>query len=107
MGRQGLLWLESFTGSKAEHPDFLFIFPRCRAQAENEWMGLKSTHTSKYGVKFHIAVWLCAFCLVSAILVYMHAILCFPGGSAGKEAACIVGDLGLIPRLGRSPWRRE
>ena len=27
----------------------------------------------------------------------------FPGGSAGKEAACNVGDLGLIPGLGRSP----
>ena len=26
----------------------------------------------------------------------------FPGGSAGKESACIVGDLGLIPGLGRS-----
>ena len=27
----------------------------------------------------------------------------FPCGSAGKESACIVGGLGLIPRLGRSP----
>ena len=27
----------------------------------------------------------------------------FPGGSDGKESACHVGDLGLIPRLGRSP----
>ena len=26
-----------------------------------------------------------------------------PGGSAGKESACIVGNLGLIPELGRSP----
>ena len=25
----------------------------------------------------------------------------FPGGSAGKEYTCNVGDLGLIPRLGR------
>ena len=25
----------------------------------------------------------------------------FPGGSAGKESACNVGDLGLIPGLGR------
>ena len=24
----------------------------------------------------------------------------FPGGSAGKESACNVGDLGLIPVLG-------
>ena len=26
----------------------------------------------------------------------------FPGGSAGKESTCNVGDLGLIPGLGRS-----
>ena len=27
----------------------------------------------------------------------------FQGSSAGKESACNVGDLGLIPWLGRSP----
>ena len=27
----------------------------------------------------------------------------FPGSSAGKESACNVGDVGLIPGLGRSP----
>ena len=27
----------------------------------------------------------------------------FPGGSAGKESICNVGDLGLIPGLGRAP----
>ena len=27
----------------------------------------------------------------------------FPGGSAGKESTCSVGDLGLIPGFGRSP----
>ena len=27
----------------------------------------------------------------------------FPGGSDGEESACNVGDLGSIPRLGRSP----
>ena len=27
----------------------------------------------------------------------------FPRGSAGKEPACNVGDLGSIPELGRSP----
>ena len=30
-------------------------------------------------------------------------VLSFPGGSDGKESACKVGDLGLIPGLGRSP----
>ena len=27
----------------------------------------------------------------------------FPGGSDGKESACNAGDLGSIPRFGRSP----
>ena len=30
-----------------------------------------------------------------------------PCDSAGKESTCNAGDLGLIPELGRSPWRRE
>ena len=31
----------------------------------------------------------------------------FPCGSAGKVSACSVGDLGSIPRLGRSPGERK
>ena len=31
----------------------------------------------------------------------------FPCDSAGKESACNVGELGLIPRLGRSPGEGE
>ena len=31
----------------------------------------------------------------------------FPGGSAGRESACSVGDLGSIPGLGRSPGEGE
>ena len=30
-------------------------------------------------------------------------LLGFPGGSDGKESSCNVGDLGSIPRSGRSP----
>ena len=33
----------------------------------------------------------------------IHSVLGFPGGSAGKESACNVEDLGLIPGLGRCP----
>ena len=32
-------------------------------------------------------------------------IVCFPGGSDGKESACSAGDPGSI--LGKVPWRRE
>jgi len=31
------------------------------------------------------------------------SVMGFPGGSDGKESACNVGDLGLIPGSGRSP----
>ena len=31
----------------------------------------------------------------------------FPGGSDAKASACNGGDLGSIPGLGRSPWRRK
>ena len=37
------------------------------------------------------------FCFTLLIL------LGFPYGSAGKESACNVGDLGSIPGLGRTP----
>ena len=33
----------------------------------------------------------------------INIILGFPVGSAGKESTCSVGDLGLIPGLGKSP----
>ena len=31
----------------------------------------------------------------------------FPGGLAGKESACNVGDLDSVPGLGRSPGERK
>ena len=31
----------------------------------------------------------------------------FPCGSTGKESFCNVGDMGLIPGLGRSPGERK
>ena len=31
----------------------------------------------------------------------------FPCGSAGEESSCNVGDLGLIPGLGRYPGERK
>ena len=31
----------------------------------------------------------------------------FPDGSEVKASACNAGDLGLIPGLGRFPWRRK
>ena len=34
---------------------------------------------------------------------YKYIVLCYPDGSAGKESACNVGDLGSMPGLERSP----
>ena len=31
----------------------------------------------------------------------------FPDSSVGNESACNAGDPGLIPGLGRFPWRRD
>ena len=31
----------------------------------------------------------------------------FPGGSDGKESACIAGDPGSVPWVGKNPWRRK
>ena len=48
-------------------------------------------------------------CKRKPYFVNIHAPQCsllrqgFPGGSDGKESVCSVGDLGSIPRLGRSP----
>ena len=33
----------------------------------------------------------------------LHQDITISGGSEGKEFTCSVGDLGLVPRLGRSP----
>ena len=39
----------------------------------------------------------------SVMCVCMCVCMGYPGGSAGKASACNVGNLGLIPGLGRSP----
>ena len=44
---------------------------------------------------------------LSVLYSFPLAILGFPCGSAGKESACNVGDLGSIPGLGRSPEEGE
>jgi len=40
--------------------------------------------------------------LPGKINIISNSLQDFPGGSAGKESACSVGDLGLIRGLGRS-----
>ena len=54
------------------------------------------------------------FQCVYPLIVYKNSflnqsliLLCFPGGSVGKESTCNARDLGLIPGLGRSPgeWK--
>ena len=39
--------------------------------------------------------------------VYWHVLIGSYGCSDSKESACNAGDPGLIPGLGRFPWRRE
>ena len=40
---------------------------------------------------------------IAVLTVSLRSSLDFPGGSDGKESTCNVGDLCLIPGLGRSP----
>ena len=42
-------------------------------------------------------------CVVAAYKGLLYMPLGFPGGSVSKESACNTGDLGSIPRSGRSP----
>ena len=44
-----------------------------------------------------------AMCILNTQTVVLRACLGFPGGWAGKESTCNVGDLSSIPGLGRSP----
>ena len=41
-------------------------------------------------------------CVVFIFVPFFGSPMGFPDGSAGKESACNVGDLGSIPGLGRS-----
>ena len=57
----------------------------------------KDTKTIQTGRKSHLN-----FFLINQ-LIWLCWVSGFSGGSAGKESACNVGNLGLIPGLGRSP----
>ena len=46
-------------------------------------------------------------CLLSRLFSATYDGDCFPCGSAGKESACNVGDLGSVPGLGSSPAERN
>ena len=61
------------------------------------WASSSQNETTKYLVGEWILVTALELHLASAFLSG------FPCGLAGKEYACNAGDLGLIPRLGRSP----
>ena len=42
-------------------------------------------------------------CVPALLFTWGQTMVGFPGGSDGKAYACNVGDLGLIPGLGKSP----
>ena len=46
-------------------------------------------------------------CFYSSVFFLIPVIVGYPGASDSKESACNAGGLGLIPGLGRFPWRRE
>ena len=44
-------------------------------------------------------------CVPTLLFTWGQTMVGFPGGSDGKAYACNVGDLGLIPGLGKSPGK--
>ena len=62
-----------------------------------EWVAMPSSRgSSQPRDGNHVS---CVSCIGRRLLYHWG----FPCGSAGKESACNVGDLGSIPGLGRSP----
>ena len=73
-----------------------------------ELLNHRKTGASKFSLNQNqYFIWLESLCLVFICLYQLpkhsSVFLGFPCVSAGKESACNVGDLGLIPGLGRSP----
>ena len=75
-------------------------------RVSHDWRNLVHMHPHWFYYSNLIQLWV--QCLESLLnfsifisLVWYY--LGFPGGSAGKESTCNVGDLGSIPRLRRSP----
>ena len=50
-----------------------------------------------------LEIWLSSTFQLLPLILYVYVLMIFPGGSDGKESACNVGDLGLIPGSRRSP----
>ena len=48
---------------------------------------------------------LSTYFMLNTVLCTWQSQMTVPGGSAGKESACSVGDLGSIPGLGRCPGK--
>ena len=46
-------------------------------------------------------------CVHACVCVCVCVCMAPPGGSDGKESACNAGELGSVPRLGRSPGERS
>ena len=81
-----------------------------QAKSEKHFIALYITLFSFIYVQ-HTYFFLLNVISATEFLNHCHSLfLClrgFPGGSYGKESACNVGDLGLIPGLGRSPGGRH
>ena len=65
---------------------------------------LKMPHEEMAEDRFNLGTWLQSPLLVpTALWSFLLMSGGLPGGSDNKESACNIGDLGVTPRLGRSP----
>ena len=60
-------------------------------------------HDFQVLITFSCCLAFCKAVLMLQFIIVLKSEFCFPGSSAGKEAACNEGDPNLIPGLGRSP----
>ena len=77
------------------------------------WRGLQSCSCHQLQMNF-FSIWTSILVrwetqknLMRFLSTYLSYWEGFPSGSAGKESACNVGDLGWIPGLGRSPGEEK
>ena len=96
------LWLFTFMHWRRKWQPFSVFLPGESQDRGAWWAAFYGVTQNRTRLK-----WLSSSSSSSSFLLCTSVFLGFPCDSAGKESICNVGDLGLIPGLGRSPGERK